>query len=156
MEERTLALINLLVAAQSDVIEEASGALQRSHLIHYEAAGSAEVNQHLTDLYELVLECIRERDLGAICRYAEPVAHERFESGFGIGEVQTAFNVLEEAIWHVVVSKIPSPDLAEGTGLIGTVLGAGKDTLARTWVSLASNHHVPSLNLSAVFEGTGS
>ena len=145
-------LVNLMIATQSEVLQEASGALQRFRLAHYEAAGSEETDRHLKDLYRLVLEC----DLGGICRYAETVAHERFEFGFGIGEVQTAFNALEEAIWQVLLPKIPSQDLAEAAGLIGTVLGAGKDSLARTWVTLASNHHVPSLNLSAIFEGTGS
>jgi hypothetical protein len=149
-------LIDLMIASQGAVLQKASSALRRSHLAHYEAAGPAETERHLKELYRLVLECIARRDLGGICRYAETVAHERFESGFGIGEVQTAFNALEEAIWQVVISKIASEDLAEAAGLIGTVLGAGKDALARTWVSLASSHHVPSLNLSAIFEGTTS
>jgi len=35
----------------------------------------------------------------------------------------------------------------------GTILGSGKDALARTWVSLATSQHVPSLDLTALFEG---
>ncbi len=89
-------------------------------------------------------------------RYAEHVAQERFRAGFDIGEVQTAFNVLEEAIWRVVIPRIPPGDLVESAGLIGTVLGAGKDTLARVWVSIATSQRVPSLDLTALFEGAAS
>jgi hypothetical protein len=39
---------------------------------------------------------------------------------------------------------------------MSTVLGAGKDALARTYVSLAGHRHVTSLDLSALFRGTGS
>ncbi len=67
--------------------------------------------------------------------------------------MQTAFNVLEETIWRVVIARLPADELLESAGLIGTVLGAGKDSLARTWVALATSTHVPSLDLTALFEG---
>ena len=82
---------------------------------------------------------------------ASRIATERFEEGFDIGEVQAAFNALEQSIWRRVVAETPPEDLAEATGLVGTVLGYGKDVLARTYVSLASQRHVRSLDLSALF-----
>ena len=39
-------------------------------------------------------------------------------------------------------------------GDVGTVLGAGKDALARKYVSLATQTRTPSLNLQALFSGT--
>ena len=143
-----MSLVESLRDAQDEVLSEASQALQRAHLVHYEAAGAEESRHRLEDLYDLTLE--------PICRFAETVSRGRFEAGFDIAEVQTAFNVLEEAIWHVVVSRLPAEDLAEATGLVGTVIGAGKDTLARTWVSLAAKRHVASLDLSALFRGATS
>ena len=71
-----------------------------------------------------------------------------------IGEVQTAFNVLEESMWRHVVAEVPTDELVESLGLLSTVLGVGKDVLARTYVSLASHEHVTSLDLRALFEGT--
>ncbi len=79
---------------------------------------------------------------------------DRFGAGFGIGEVQTAFNVLEESMWHHVVAGVPNDDMAESLGLLTTVLGVGKDALARAYVSLASHEHVSSLDLRALFQGT--
>jgi hypothetical protein len=51
------------------------------------------------------------------------------------------------------VTTQPPEDLAEAIGLVGTVFGAAKDALARGYVSLASHHHVTSLDLSALFRG---
>jgi hypothetical protein len=144
----------LLLEAESEVLEEAYAALGRSRPAHYEAAGEAFTRQRLAELFELVVASIRSRDLAEMSRFAERVATERFEQGFDISEVQAAFNALEEAMWRRVVAAAAPADLAEATGLLSTVLGFGKDALARTYVSLASRRHVPSLDLTALFAGT--
>jgi hypothetical protein len=149
-------LVGTLKARHDEVLRDAVERLGHAHLTHYEISGPDASRQRLSDLLDLVVDCLTERSLGSICDYAETVAQERFEAGFDIAEVQTAFNVLEEALWRQVISQLDSGDLAEGTGLIGTALGAGKDTLARTWVSLASSQHVHSLDLTALFEGVAS
>jgi hypothetical protein len=51
------------------------------------------------------------------------------------------------------MAQLPTDDLLEAAGLVGTILGAGKDALARAWVSLATSQHVPSLDLTALFDG---
>jgi hypothetical protein len=86
--------------------------------------------------------------------HAEGIARERFEAGFDLWEVQTAFNVLEEAIWVRILKELAPTDFAEALGIISTVLGVGKDTLARRYVSLASRSRVPTLNLQSLFTGT--
>jgi hypothetical protein len=57
-------------------------------------------------------------------------------------------------MWHRIVSGVPNSELAESLGLLTTVLGVGKDSLARSYVSLASHEHVSSLDLRALFQGT--
>ncbi len=118
------------------------------------SSGVEEVRRRLEALFDIVHDCLRSRRLDRVVRYSEQIAHERFNAGFGIGEVQTAFNVLEESMWHHVVAGVPTAELAESLGLLTTVLGVGKDALARTYVSLASHEHVSSLDLRALFEGT--
>jgi hypothetical protein len=156
MKVMNVKLMDALHAARDEVVTEASQALARGHLPHYEAAGAEESRDRLAALLALVSECLEQESLVPISRYAQTVAEERFRAGFDVGEVQTGFNVLEEAIWHVVIRGLPGEELAEATGLVGTVLGAGKDALARTWVSLAAEQHVTSLDLSALFLGAGS
>ena len=146
-------LDTILVKAEPQILDEAFSALQRSHITHYEVAGEEFTRQRLADLFGLVVDAIRDRDLSPMVTYAEQVALERFNAGFDVAEVQTAFNSLEEAMWRCVVRTEPPTGLAEAIGLLSTVLGAGKDALARRYVCLASHRHVPSLDLSSLFEG---
>jgi hypothetical protein len=149
-------LAAMLLDAEPQVVDEAHATLQRSHVRHYEAAGVELTRERLADLFRLVVTAMRDRDLAAVGAYSEQIAAERFDAGFDISEVQTAFNALEVAMWRQIVSTVPVGDLAEDIGLLSTVLGFAKDALARTYVSLASKRHVPSLDLSVLFQGGGS
>lgn len=148
-------LVSELESAKTGVLDDAAERLARSHLAHYDAAGAEQSRLRLEALFDIVVTCLRSRELGPIAAHAEQLAHERFEAGFDIGELQTAFNVLEESIWLEITSSIQPEELVEALGLVTTVLGVGKDALARTYVSLASREHVTSLDLRAMFEGTG-
>jgi len=143
----------LLSQARSEVLDEAFAALERCHVMHYEQSGEEFTRERLAELFDIVLAALRDRALGPVNTYAENVAEQRFAAGFGISEVQTAFNVVEEAMWRRAVVGVPADELAEAVGLLTTILGAGKDALARRYVSLASQRHVPTLDLSALFAG---
>ncbi len=144
----------LLRADRSDVLDEAFAALKRSRPAHYEEAGDAFTRERLAELFDLVLTALDDRELAPVGAYCEEIAARRFSAGFDITEVQTAFNTLEEAMWRRVVEGVPPLQLAEAIGLLSTILGYGKDALARRYVSLATERHVPTLDLSALFEGT--
>ncbi|MEZ5184576.1 MAG: RsbRD N-terminal domain-containing protein [Candidatus Nanopelagicales bacterium] len=151
-----MTLDELLMDDESSLLDDAYAALQRSHVTHYEAAGERVTRQRLADLLHLVVDAIRTRNLAEMSEYSEAVAVERFNQGFDISEVQTAYNALEEVAWRRVVRSEPAADLPEAIGLLSTVLGYGKDALSRKYVSLASERHVPTLDLSALFEGMSS
>lgn len=151
-----MTLDELLMQDESGLLDEAYATLERSPVAHYEAAGEGFTRQRLADLLHLVITAIRTRNLAEVSEYSEAVAVERFDQGFDISEVQAAYNALEEVAWKRVVNSELSADLPEAIGLLSTVLGFAKDALARKYVSLASQRHVPSLDLSALFEGTAS
>lgn len=136
------------------IVDAAEAALARMHARHYESAGASEVHRRLEALYDHLLDALRSRDLGPIVAYAEQVAQERFNAGYDLSEVQTAFNALEEATWTRVFAELQPTQFAEALGLVSTILGAAKDALARKYVSLATNTHAPSLDLQALFAGT--
>lgn len=144
---------NLLAQHRAEVLDEAMAGLSRSHPAHYERSGEEFTRERLAELFDIVVTALRDRQLEPVARYGEAVAEQRFETGFGIAEVQTAFNVMEEAIWRRVVAAVRPDELAEALGLVGTVLGFAKDALARRYVSLASERHVPSLDLTTLFTG---
>ena len=144
-------LIELLDRDRTAIVTEALTAMQHADLRHYQASGPEASRARLQSLYVVMYTCIAGRTLMPIEKHAEDVATERFRSGFGLGEVQTAFNVLEEAIWKRIESEIPHGELARSLALVSTVLGAGKDHLARTYVSLATQSQVPALDVRALF-----
>jgi len=149
-----MTLNELLHARTAEILDESVTLMVRAHLKHYEQEGSEHTHQRLKALYVLTSRAVKEKNLGPMIAHVETVARERFEAGFGLWEVQTAFNVLEEAMWNRILKELPPADYAEALGLISTVLGTGKDTLARRYVSLASKTKAPSLNLQSLFTGT--
>jgi hypothetical protein len=152
--EGSFDLVEMLERDAVAVVDEAAGALERSHLPHYEEVGTEERRRRLQRLFDVTLLALRTRDLRPMTDYAEAVASDRFQAGVDIAEVQTAFNVLEEVLWRRTVAAAAPDQLAEPVGLVSTVLGAGKGSLARTYVALASRGRVPSLDLTALFRGT--
>jgi hypothetical protein len=139
---------------RSEIVDAAEAALIRLGVRHYQAAEEGEVLRRLDGLFDHVLDSLASRDLGSMVAYAESVAEERFNGGYDLSEVQTAFNVLEESIWTYAVGILEPGQLAETLGLVSTTLGCGKDALARKYVSLATRTHVPSLDLRALFSGS--
>jgi hypothetical protein len=146
----------LLLEAETEVLDAAYSSLHGSHVTHYELAGEEFTRQALADLFRLVVTAIQTRDLASISSYADAIAVARFNNGYDISEVQMAFNALEDAMWRRVVSAEPPSDLAEAIGLLSTVLGYGKDAVARKYLSLACKRHIPTLDLSALFAGASS
>jgi hypothetical protein len=121
------------------------------HARHYETVGAEEVRRRLGSLFDQLVGGVAMRDLTPIVEYSQQLAQERFAAGYDLTEVQTAFNALEESAWVRVLDRLEATDYAEVLGLISTVLGAGKDALARRYVSLAANTQAPSLDLRALF-----
>jgi hypothetical protein len=147
-------LDELLHIHHDEILTDAFEAVKRSQLKNYLKAGDDHIHQRLKALFVLASRAIKERNLGPMIAHAETVAHERFSAGFDLSEVQTAFNVLEETIWMNILKHLPATEFAEALGLVSTVLGAGKDALARRYVSLASKTKSTSLNLHSIFSGT--
>ncbi len=148
--------VNELFENESEaIVSEATKALFRSHLDHYEEGGAELSEKRLQALYDLVLQCLRRQSAMPINRYAEDIAQQRFRGGFELFEIQTAFNVLEEAIWKRMATLLEPEVFARTMALVGTILGNGKDTLARTYVQMACKHKVTALDTKALFAGTG-
>ncbi len=124
------------------------------HTPHYPSIGEEAVRERLSILFDMLVDGLTARDLGPIVADAEQVATERFEAGYDLSEVQVAFNALEEATWSCVLRELDPSAFPEAIGLISTVLGAGKDALARKYVSLAADTRVTSFDLRALFGGT--
>lgn len=149
-----MTLHQLLQDRMGEILAEASEGITRARARNYDKAGAEHVHQRLKALYVLTARGVKERNLGPMVAHVETIAQERFASGFDLWEVQTAFNALEEAIWKHIMAELPPEGKAEALGLVSTILGIGKDTLARRYLSLATRTKTPSLNLQSLFSGT--
>ena len=147
-------LIQLLQTRSAEILSESVAAMRRANVPNYEQAGFGRAEERLKTLLALTVKSLSENDLSHVVQLAEKIARERYESGYDLQEIQTAFNVLEEAIWTHIVKEIPPEGLAHALGLLSTVLGAGKDVLATTYVSLVTKTKAPSLDLQSLFKGT--
>jgi hypothetical protein len=147
-------LVDLLKRHETAILAETFDGMTRCRLTRYQAAGDEETRRRLSRLFALLLDAVTVRDLEPVLAYAREIARQRFGEGVGLQEVQTAINILEEAVWRRVVKEVPPDGLAEALGLVSTVLGVCKDTLASSYVGLATRRHAGSLDLTALFRGT--
>jgi len=127
----------VLAGAEDRVVDEAIAELDRRHTS--DQASSPEMRRrHLRDLFELVVTCVHDGDVEPIIASSHQLAADRFAAGFDISEVQGEFNVLEEVLWREVAASLAGDQRIEALELMNTILGAGRDALARTYVALAS------------------
>ena len=144
-------LNELLKTQSTEILESATQLLNCAHLKSYDKSSPADNKKRLLNLLTLTQQCVVEKKLLPMKEYAAQIATERFNDGFGLHEVHTAFNALEEEIWTRVSKNIEPEKLGEALGLVSTVLGAGKEELALTYVALASKTRSQTLDLKELF-----
>jgi hypothetical protein len=142
----------LLAAERELIVEDTWRSIARMR--HYERDGKEATRERAEALFDHVARAIRQRDLGDLLDYAERIARQRFDAGFDLCEVQSAFFMLEDAIARRAEARIPPAELAEALGLVGTAIRRGKDAFARAYLSLANRKRAPSLDLTDLFKGT--
>lgn len=147
-------LPELLHQQGPSILSSAMESMQKVHARHYDQAGKEHVHQRLKALFTLMVRGIKDRNLTPMVNHAEAIAVERYGAGYDLWEVQAAFNALEESIWTHILRELPGSEYAEALGLISTILGAGKDALARRYVALAMKGNTATFNLQSLFSGT--
>lgn len=146
-------LVECLNQNQNEIIRTAFDSLLRSNLKHYSSSNANENWLRIEKLFDLTLNSIKDKNLIDMIEYSETVAAERYKMGFDLHEVHTAYNVLEEALWKEILNNIDSKDIGNALGLVSTILGTGKETLALTYISLTGKTKTKSLDLSELFKG---
>lgn len=144
----------VMASAGAEIVDEAYAELHPSIHPNYHALGEAFTRRYLGELFDQVLHGLVNREAVHLVQHAEEIAEERFHAGFDLAEVQAAFNAIEQAMWRRVVQLETSSELLVSVGMLSSILGAGKDALARVYVHLASHRHAPHVNVEALYGGT--
>jgi methylmalonyl-CoA decarboxylase len=126
---------DILAEARDRVVDEAVAELEQRHSRN--KATTTEGRRHLEDLFQLVVRCVSEGDADPIIASSHQLAADRFAAGSDIGEVQGEFNVLEEVLWRELADTLAGDQRVEALELLSAILGAGRDALARSYVTLA-------------------
>ncbi len=142
----------VLASAGDRVVGQALAALERCHQTHYQRSRPEESRRYMRNLFDLVVQCMREGDVSPIIASCQEIAADRFEAGFDIVEIVGTLNVLEEVLWRHVAD---GDQRIETLGLVHTILGAGRDALARTYVDRASRGRGPLDEQPAASRGGG-
>lgn len=121
---------------------------------HYERDGEQATRARLDALFDQIAQAIRSRDMTELREHADRIGKERFEAGFDLAEVQSAFNMIEEAIWRRALERLPASELTEALGLVATAVAHGREALGRVYLALAGRRRKRSLGWSAAFKGT--
>jgi hypothetical protein len=148
-----MTLLQILDANGTTIVDEATAALERASLPHYGAIGDHERRARIKALFEVVRTSVADRDMRPVVAYAETIATARHGQA-DIAEVQAAFNALEAVLWRHAIAESSDGELAVALGMIGTVLGTGKDALARTYVKLTAHRTVTIPDVHLMFSGT--
>ena len=126
------------------LVTEALTMMTEARLEHYDAAGLPTVRQRLTTMLNVALSCLEAGEADEIIAYMTRIGRERFSAGYDLLEVQTSANVVEEALWRRIPSLVAPAEVPRALGLVSSLFSAGKDALARTYVSLAAGAKAPS------------
>ena len=126
------------------LVAEALTMMTEARLEHYDAAGLPTVRQRLARMLSVALACLEAGEADEIIAYMTQIGRERFSAGYDLLEVQTSANVMEEALWRRIPSLVPPAEVPRALGLVSSLFSAGKDALARTYVSLAAGQKAPS------------
>jgi hypothetical protein len=146
-------LSELFRSWQEDLVDEALTELRHARLQHYIADGEEITRKRVTEFIERAMECFSSRRAEPMVEHAAHIARERHAAGYDLFEVQTAINVIEEALWKRILSSVDSDELAHALGMVNAIFGMSKDVLARTYVSLATNRETPRKELKDILDG---
>ena len=138
---------------EEDLVDEAVTELRHARLQHYIADGDSVTRLRVGTFISRAFECFAIRRADPIIEHAEQIARERFAAGYDLFEVQTAINVIEEALWKRILSSVEPDELAHALGMVNAIFGMSKDVLARTYVSLTTNLETPRKELDEILDG---
>jgi hypothetical protein len=134
-----MSVSKVLMNRSPEIVSRAVHVLESARLRSYEAQESDTTWTRMRSLLEAAERSLRDKDGMPMIKFAEDLARRRFSEGYGLHEVQTAFNSLEEALWEQMMLDIEPTEFLAAMGMVSSVIGMGKDALARRYVELSND-----------------
>jgi hypothetical protein len=141
------------LAGRRRAIVDAAETALAARAPRYVRPSTESARDRLDLLYGRLIDVLAGGSPQPLLEHARHVADSRFHGGYGLGDVQAAYNACEEAIWNRVLADGDLERYAIVLPFVSSALGAAKDELAREYVKLATGARVPALDVTALFEG---
>jgi len=94
--------------------------------------------REVRQLFRLVLRCVRAGCAEPVIRPSGQIAAHCYAAGTDLAEIQGSFTVLAEVLWRQLAGALAGEQLVTALGLLAAITAAGKDTMARTYLALAT------------------
>jgi methylmalonyl-CoA decarboxylase len=128
----------ILAQAADRVVNDAIAALDERDQTQRRVPSPAERRHDVERLYDLVGQCLREGRPDPIVTPSQQIAADRFVAGIDLLDVQAAFVAMEDVLWRHLSAELTSARQLQAVRLLNTILGTGRDALARTYVALTA------------------
>jgi len=126
----------VLASAEDQVIDDGVAALGRR-----DPAGGrspdGDMRRDVRQLFRLVVRCMGAGRADLVIRPCEQIAAHSYAAGMDLAQLLGPFNALAEVLWRHLTDGLADDQLVPALGLLNAIVGAGKDAMARTYVSLA-------------------
>jgi len=126
----------VLASAEDRVIDAGVAALARCDQADGRPPGG-DKRRDVRQLFRLVVRCVSAGRAEPVIRPCEQIAAHCYAAGTDLTELLGAFNVLAEVLWRQLADVLADDQLVQALELLNAIVGAGKDAMARTYVSLA-------------------
>jgi methylmalonyl-CoA decarboxylase len=127
----------VLASAEARVIDEAVAVLADRDQARQSPRPDGR-RREVRQLFGLVLRCVRAGRAEPVIRPCEQIAAHCYAAGIDLAEVQEAFTVLSEVTWRQLAGALAGEQLVQALGLLNAIAGAGKDAMARIYLTLAT------------------
>ena len=94
--------------------------------------------REVRQLFRLVLRCVRAGCAEPVIRPSGQIAAHGYAAGIDLAEIQGSFTVLAEVLWRQLAGGLAGGQLVQALGLLTAITGAAKDTVAGTYLALAT------------------
>jgi methylmalonyl-CoA decarboxylase len=126
----------VLASVEDRVIDEGVAALERGDPLGGRSPGR-DTRRDVRQLFRLVVRCMGAGRAEPVIRPCEQIAAHSYAAGQDLALLLGPFDVLAEVLWRHLDRTLAGDQLVPALGLLNAVVGAGKDAMARTYVSLA-------------------
>ena len=129
-------LSRLLDQWSDDLARRSCFALHDARLKHYEGEDREENRRRLQAWLDWTSRSLSDGRADQVVEHTRRIAEERFNEGYGLSEVQTSINIVEEALSKRILATMLPGEAAGALCLINALFSVVKDVLAQTYVDL--------------------